>query len=62
MLLKLPKIIIKGFCENNVSYPKYIDIYEFQGDQGERHGPGTTVHFLFIIKEKTEKIQEHDLY
>ena len=49
-------IIIMRFGENNVLCPKYINIYEFWGVQGT-----FTVHFLFI-NQKTEKVQEHDLY
>ena len=47
------------FGKNNVLCPKYIDIYEFWGVQGGRKC--STVHYLFII-EKTENVQEHDLY
>ena len=49
------------FGENNVLCPKYIDIYEFRG-YGEGGHKYSTVHFLFIIKKKTEKVQQHDLY
>ena len=48
------------FCENYVLCPKYIDIYEFGGVWGGC--TYSTVHFLFIIQKKTEKVQEHDLY
>ena len=51
-------IIITRFGENNVSGPKYIDIYEFQGVQEGR--TYSTEHFLFINKKK-EKEQKHDL-
>ena len=47
------------FGESNVLGPKYIDIYEFRGVRVGR--TYSTVHFLFII-QKTEKVQEHDLY
>ena len=52
-------MIIVRFGENNVLCPKYIDIYEFWGVwEGCTY---STMHFLFII-QKTEKVQEHDLY
>ena len=39
--------------------PKYIDIYEFQGVQGEVHAPP----YIFCLSLKnTEKVQEHDQY
>ena len=38
-----------GFGENNVLWPKYIDIYKFRGWQGSVHGPPYI--FLFIIKK-----------
>ena len=47
-------IIIMRFGVN-VLCSKYIDIYEFLRVR-------STVHFLFIIKKKMEKVQEHDLY
>ena len=39
----------------------YTIIYEFRG---VRVGVRTysTVHFLFIIKKKTDEVQEHELY
>ena len=43
----------------NILCPKYIDIYEFGGVWRER--TWSTVHFLFIIKKKTEKVQEVQL-
>ena len=43
------------FFVQNIS--KYMN---FEGD-GEGH-TWSTVHFLFIIQKKTEKVQEHDLY
>ena len=43
------------FGKNNVLCPKYINIYEFRG------GTWSTVHFWFII-QKTENVQEHNLY
>ena len=48
------------FGENNVLCPKYIDIYEFRGVREGR--TYSTVHFLFIIKKKMGKLQEHDLH
>ena len=47
------------FGENNVLCSKYIDIYEFREVRGGRSY--STIHFLSIIKKKTEKVQEHDL-
>ena len=47
------------FVEKNVLCPKYVDIYEFRGIR--EGSTWSTVHFLFIT-EKTEKVQEHDLY
>ena len=47
------------FGRNNVLCPKFIRIYEFRGVWGGR--TYSTLHFLFII-QKTEKVQEHDLY
>ena len=41
--------------KTNVSYPKYIDIYEFKGGWGGHKW--STIHFLFII-QKTEKVQD----
>ena len=49
MFLKVPKIIIMRFGEDNVLGPKYIDIYEFRGVQGGR--TYSTEHFLFIIQK-----------
>ena len=46
------------FGENNVLCPKYIDIYEFRGLQGDIHGSPYIFSLLF---KKTEKVQEHDL-
>ena len=60
MFLKVPVIIIMRFGDNNVLCVKYINIYEFRGVRGGR--TYTTVHFLFIIKKKTKKVQEHDIY
>ena len=48
------------FGENNVLCPKYIYIYEFWRVRDGR--TYFTIHFLFIIFKKTEKVQEHDLY
>ena len=42
-------IIIMRFGENNVLFPKYINIYEFWGVRG-RH-TYSTIHFLFIIQK-----------
>ena len=58
--LKIPVIIIMRFSENNVLCSKYIDIYEFRRVRG--WCTYSTVHFLFIIQKKAEKVQEHDLY
>ena len=58
MFLKVPVIIIMRFGENIVLGLKYINMYEFW-----REGcTYSTIHFLFIIKKKTEKVQEHGLY
>ena len=54
VFLKVPVIIIMRFGENNVSCLKYIDIYEFPVVRGGH--AYSTVHFLFIIKKKTEKV------
>ena len=42
-----------GFAKNNVLWPKYIDIYNFGG--GSRGNTWSTLHFLFIIKEKVQE-------
>ena len=49
VFLKLPKIIIIGFGENNVLCPKYIDICEFRRGQGATYMVHGT--FFFIIKK-----------
>ena len=49
MFLKLPAIIILRFGENNVLFPKYIDIYEFQ--RGMWGCMWSTIHFLFFIQK-----------
>ena len=51
-------IIIMRFGENNVLCPKYIDIYEFGGYEWNVHIPP----YIFGLFERTEKVQEHDLY
>ena len=47
------------FGENNVLGPKYIDIYEFRGVQGDVHIPP---YIFCLLSKKTEKVQEHDQY
>ena len=49
-----------GFGNNNLLWPKYIDVYKFWGWRGEGvHGPPNMFGLLF---QKTEKVQEDDLY
>ena len=52
-------IIIMRFAENNVLFPKYIDIYEFWRVRGDVYGP---LYIFCLLFKKTEKVQEHDLY
>ena len=59
MFLKLPEIIIIGFGENNVSYPKYIYVMNFGGDGDGIHGPPD---IFCLLLNKTEKVQEHALH
>ena len=47
------------FGENNVLYPKYIDIMNFRGYGGDVHIPPYSFCLLF---KKTVKEQEHGLY
>ena len=44
-------IIIMRFGENNVLCPKYIDIYEFRGAQGDIHIPPS----FFVYYSKNGK-------
>ena len=48
------------FSENNVLCQKYIDMYEFWRVRGGR--TYFTVHFFLLLKKKTQKVQENDLY
>ena len=45
------------FVENNVLCLKYINKYEFRRVWGGHIW--STIHVLFIIKKKTEKVQEY---
>ena len=47
------------FGENNVLCAKYINIYEFGWVWGDVHIPPYIFCLLF---QKSEKVQEHDLY
>ena len=44
VFLKLPEIIIIGFGDNNVLWPKYIDTYQFWGVAG-----AYKVHLTFFV-------------
>ena len=53
-------IIIMRFGKNSVLCPKYnIDIWILGGMGGDVHGP---LYIFWFIIQKTEKVQEHDLY
>ena len=53
MFLKVLTIIIMRFGENNVFWPKYIYIYQYQGFVGGV--TWSTLHFLFIIHKNKKK-------